>query len=352
MRVLVDAYWWHEGPVSNRLVQRELIRSWRRVHPEDQLTLVLPSKHARGDHEEFDHLTARTGPHGLAVELEYGRLARRARADVVFTHNFAPRGAPSIVFVHDVLFKERPEWFTWQERVYLSRVGPGLSRADAVVTSSTNEARRIARCFPGAPAASPIGLAPEPALLDARPRRPDLPDDLDGFVLSVGRLNVRKNLGAALRGALDSGSVTPRFPVVVVGESDGKAAAWDDDVARAVETGQVVLLGHVDIEELAWLYGHTSLFVYLSLDEGFGLPPVEALAFGAPVLVSDLPVFRENLGDRASYVDPAGPGDVARAIRAAVNAAARTRTHERWEPRSWDAIARSLRAHAAQVVGR
>ena len=77
------------------------------------------------------------------------------------------------------------------------------------------------------------------------------------------------------------------------------------EVGRAVSEGLVRCVPHVTDAELAWLYAGADLFVYLALDEkGFGLPPVEALHFGTPVVVSDIAVFHENLGSLASYVNP------------------------------------------------
>jgi glycosyltransferase involved in cell wall biosynthesis len=87
-------------------------------------------------------------------------------------------------------------------------------------------------------------------------------------------------------------------------------------VQRAIEEGAIRLLGGIDDAELAWLFGHAELFVFLSLDEGFGLPPVEALSFGCPVLASDIPVLRETLGDRATFVDPTDPSAIAAAFQA------------------------------------
>ena len=77
-------------------------------------------------------------------------------------------------------------------------------------------------------------------------------------------------------------------------------------------------LGHVDDSQLRWLYRNTSLFLFFSLGEGFGMPPVEARAFGAPVVVSDLPVMRENLGAEARYADPHSTTGIAEVIREAL----------------------------------
>jgi glycosyltransferase involved in cell wall biosynthesis len=226
------------------------------------------------------------------------------RADLTITHNFTPAVGRSAVFVHDVMFQTSPEWFTRPERLYFALIPLTLPRADVVLTSSVTEARRIERCNRRVGTVHPIGLAVGSALAGADPAPPEGVAPAERFVLSVGRLNVRKNLAFTFAAALRSGALTPERPLVVVGQPQGKGIELDPSVQDAVEEGLIRFLGRIGDGELAWLYAHAELFVYLSLDEGFGLPPIEALTFGCPVLVSDIPVFRENLGDQATFVDP------------------------------------------------
>jgi glycosyltransferase involved in cell wall biosynthesis len=133
-------------------------------------------------------------------------------------------------------------------------------------------------------------------------------------VLVVGWLNMRKNLDTVLHAALRAEVVTPRAPVVVVGEPDGRGADLSAEVEAGVRSGAIRFLGYVSDEQLAWLYAGARAFVFVSLDEGFGIPMLEALHFGAPVVASDIPVFREILGDRATFVPPLDVGAVAAAI--------------------------------------
>ncbi|RHA43144.1 glycosyltransferase family 4 protein [Cellulomonas rhizosphaerae] len=355
MRVLLDGYWWHEGPPSNAMVQRELVRAWARRFPQDELVLVVPSAHvelvraARSVPEGVRLVGVRARPHGVAVMTAYPALARRVGADVVVSHNFVALGKPSVVFLHDVLFQERPEWFTRRERVYLRPVTGLLGRASAVVTSSAHEAHRIERLNGKVRGVRPVGLAPDPALYAIEPHRPsNLGPAVEGFVLSVGRLNVRKNLATTIAAAMQSGTVTREHPLVVVGERDGRAPALDAPARAAIDAGVVVLLGHVPDAELAWLYRHATVFVFLSLDEGYGLPPVEALAFGTPVVASDIGVFRETVGAYATLVDPTDVAGAAAAIAQlggpAVQAAIRLP--------DWDGPVDGLHAAAETAVAR
>ncbi|MRG60106.1 glycosyltransferase [Agromyces sp. CFH 90414] len=319
MRVLFDGFWWGVGPVSNRQVMREFILAWAAVFPQDELVVAVRRRHAAFAREELPDrvavVTTRFAPQGISAILELPFLARRVGADLTLTHNFTPWFGRSAVFIHDFMFLTSPEWFTLRERCYFALMPATVRLSRIIFTSSATEARRIAG-FVGARPVVPVGLAVGSGLLDARLTRPNGIDDVVGFHLAVGRLNARKNLGNAILGSMASGVVDARSPLVIVGEPGGRSAKLPSGVAEAVRRGAVRFLGRVDDGELAWLYAHTDGLLFLSLDEGFGLPTLEARAFGAPLLASDIPVFREILGDAgAVFVDPRDPVAIADGIR-------------------------------------
>jgi glycosyltransferase involved in cell wall biosynthesis len=351
VRVLFDGYWWQRGPISNRQVQREIIRHWVEAFPEDDVVLVL----RRGDVGAAELpagvgvVSTRLWPHAIASLARYPRLARRVGADVIVTHNFTPWSGRSVVFVHDVMFQTSPEWFTRAERAYYALIPLLLSRANAVTTSSMHEAERIRRCNPTVrDRVHPIGLAVGTELRDATPVRPEGVQENERFVLSVGRLNVRKNLHRTFDAALASGSIDRDRPLVVVGEPEGLRTEVGPTVQRAIDAGAIRALGGVDVAGLAWLYRHAELFVFLSLDEGFGLPPLEALSFGCPVLASDIPVLRENLGEHATYVDPF---DVPRIAELLVTLAGQTARVDVPELPGWPATVQRLRSAVLAASG-
>jgi glycosyltransferase involved in cell wall biosynthesis len=318
LRILFDAFWWATGPYSNRQVLREFIFSWERLFPLDQLTVVVQASALEKARRELparvDVVISRLRPQGVSAIIELPFIARRLGADITITHNFSPLFTPSAVFVHDLMFTTNPEWFTAIERAYFSLMTMTLRRADVVVTSSRAEAARIDRVGTARSAAISVGLGFPGSLVDAVPVAPQDVYGLAGFMLIVGRLNVRKNLSVALQAAVGSGAVDAEHPIIVVGEPSGKAADLPIDVAEAVSAGWVKFTGFISDSELAWLYSNASLFLFLSLDEGFGIPTLEALHFGAPILASDIAVFREILGERATFVDPLSTNDIASAI--------------------------------------
>ena len=321
-RILVDGYWWASGPPSGRNVLKSLVGAWSEHHAGDRLTLAVRRDERAGIQEDLLRS-------GIAADLlSYPRAARvQAIAalsagrhspghDAVLTQNFATRapGAVSCVLVHDAIYVDHPEWFSPLERVYLAGLRPTLRRADLIFTTSQSETARIARVWPETrQRLRPIGLGVPVGLSGAAARRPGSLDDDRPFILVVGRLNVRKNLGRLLAAFLQSTTLSASYRLVVVGERDGKVDAGVASSAAA----SISFLDRVGDEELRWLYEHCSLFVFPSLDEGFGLPLIEAHSFGARAVASDIPSFRE-LGLAEAYFDPTSVDAIEHAMSAAL----------------------------------
>ncbi|QHC54253.1 glycosyltransferase family 4 protein [Rathayibacter tanaceti] len=333
---------------------REIVFSWARSFPEDSLVVAVPSSAVETARSELGHrarvVATRLRPQGVSAVLELALLALRLRPDITLAHNFTPLLGRSAVFVQDFLFLTNPEWFTRTERAYFSLMPLSIRRADLVIASSAAESRRIVRTS-AARSAVPVGLGLSRAFASAEPVAPAGVDGLDGFLLAVGRLNARKNLATAIEAALASGVLSPAFPLLVVGEASGVRTEFLPAVRAALDDGSVRLLGRIEVEELRWLYENAALFLFLTLDEGFGLPTLEALACGTPTLASDIPVFREILGEHAHLVDPRDGEAIAATIRELV-------AHPRpaldpapvLEHYSWDAVVQRLRTAMLEVL--
>jgi glycosyltransferase involved in cell wall biosynthesis len=323
-RILVDGYWWASGPPSGRNVLRSLIAAWSEHYASDRLTLVV----RRDEHAAIQDDLGRSG---IDADLQSYTRAARVQAiaalsigrhspghDAVLTQNFATRspGAVSCVLVHDAIYVEHPEWFSPLERVYLSALRPALRRADLIFTTSQSETARVARVWPETrQRLRPIGLGVPVRLSGAAARRPESLDGDRPYILVVGRLNVRKNLGRLLAAFRQSPTLPASYRLVVVGERDGKA---DGAASASASASRVSFLERVGDAELRWLYEHCSLFVFPSLDEGFGLPLIEARAFGARAVASDIPSFRE-LGIAEAYFDPTSVDAIEHAMSAALD---------------------------------
>lgn len=350
MRVLFDGYWWQRGPGANRTVQRELLLAWSCAFPDDELIVALRADaDAAGLPPKARVERTRLWPHALSNRWELPRIARGSEADIIVCHNYTPASGTAIVFLHDVMFEEQPAWFSPAERLYFRPMLPWARRATAVATSTRTEAERVARHAPALPPAVVTGLGIPPGL-ERGSRRPAAVRAQGDFAVTVGRLNVRKNLETVMLAAAHAARVTPEHPLYIVGDTahSGRGSRIPQAVRPLLDDGRIVLLGRVPDDELAWLYANAALTVSLSLDEGFGMPCVEAARFGSPLLVSDIAVYRETVGDYATFVDPldsraAAVGlDAAWGVRPAASARARIT-----DDYSWDRAARTLRAALA-----
>jgi glycosyltransferase involved in cell wall biosynthesis len=307
MRILIDGYWWYEGPQSNRMVMREIVRQWNSDFPGDELIVAAPRRH-RSKFGPMPSLGVKVVDSRLPLQLlintfELPAIARRMSADAILAFNFASPSKLGVVYILDFLFQSNPEWFTVPERVYFAGMPLLARQAKSVITISDSERQRIGDHNPRLKRVLSSGLALAKSLTDAAPTKPNLPITPDSYIVCVGRFNARKNLGTTLRALLHSGTLSPAFPLVLVGEVAGAPADISAEMAAA-QDGSILVVNRLTEGEIRWLYENCRFALSLSLDEGFGLPGVEAAYFGAPVLASDIPVFRETLGESGIFVDP------------------------------------------------
>lgn len=221
-----------------------------------------------------------------------------------------------VVTIHDVATLEHPEWFEGKFAVWYRWLLPRLARrVQHVLTVSEASRQSIIKWTGIAPArVTAIPLAadrrfqPMTQSEEERVRQKlALPER---FVLAVGSLEPRKNL-AGLFAAWQGWENRPRDLRLVVVGGRGK-------VFRGVGFEQlpqdVQLLGRVDDADLPGLYTAAELFVYPSLYEGFGLPPLEAMACGTPVLTSNVSSLPEVVGNAALQVEPDRPERIRAAL--------------------------------------
>ncbi|WP_378147691.1 glycosyltransferase family 4 protein [Cnuibacter sp. UC19_7] len=314
MKLLFDGFWWMTGPPSGRHVLRSLVKQWSESFPQDVINVRVPKEHLASVSNE---LSARSNVTAVPTRLPNHQLSCIAMGgsyDAIITQNFAAlrrSRAVTAVLVHDAIFVEHPEWFTRMERAYLSSVIPLARRSDVVFTSSRAEALRIEKISKRK--VHDVGLA-LPAEFKLAPSSKPGAEIPPRFVLAVGRLNARKNLEMLVRATSPAYQGGTALPLVVVGERNGRTESRDE------EARHVTWLGGVSDGELKWLYAHCAAFVFPSLDEGFGLPILEAASEGARLALSEIGAFKE-LAPESSFFDPTDPVAMATSISRAMSAA-------------------------------
>lgn len=146
------------------------------------------------------------------------------------------------------------------------------------------------------------------------------------FLLTVGTLEPRKNLINLVRAyeLLDQ-KIQQEYPLKIVGGRGWQNQEFEKILENSAAKNQIQILGYLKKEELKELYNQATLFIYPSLFEGFGLPPLEAMASGCPVLVSAVPSLIEVVGSAGEYLDPLDPKDIAKKINTLLNNPSRLR---------------------------
>ncbi len=251
--------------------------------------------------------------------LEWPSAERLTGRTFDVTHSLHPlllpaRAAAQVVTIHDLNFLAHPD----RTRAEIRRDYPALARsharrADRVIVVSRFTAREVERaldvpadrisiCSPGAPAWEPRSTAPA-----------------SGYVLFLGTLEPRKNIGTLLdawaRLVSTRRAGAPPLPdLVLAGHAPPDAAVWRQRITEPPLSGHVRHIGYVAPDDRRALYEGARLLVQPSFEEGFGLPVLEAMTLGIPVVAANRGALPEVLGDAGLLVDPDDPDGMAAAI--------------------------------------
>jgi glycosyltransferase involved in cell wall biosynthesis len=295
---------------------------------------------------------------------------RRRPVDLFFSPShtlppFLPPGTATMVTVHDLSFLHHPETKTRRFRLYMQwMVRHALRRASLVAVDSEHTRRDVIAAF-GAPAdrvitiplaaAARFGEPVEPAVLERVRRRYGLQA---GAIVAVGDVEPRKNLRRLVEAVAllrDRENLRPQLVLV------GKPRRGVEALRRAIDErglgDAVVFTGYVPDDELAAVYRLAGVCVYPSLYEGFGIPPLEAMMCGTPVVASNAASIPEVVGDAALLVDPYSVDEIAQALaRLLTDDTLRreliARGHTRARCFSWEETARRTLEAFAQAVRR
>lgn len=258
------------------------------------------------------------------------RLPLAMRKDGVDLH-FSPsyflpliKVCPAVVVVHDLIIKAKPEWFRASPRFRFDglfwREVRGAERIITVSEHSRGDIVRLLGVDPGR-----VAVIPEAADELFRPvedaealkrirEKYGLPE---GFIFTVGAVHTRRNLERLIEAAAETGRRLGRelFLLILGSPAPFSPPVDIEGTARRCGMGErVKRIDFVGEEELLLLYNACGLFAYPSLYEGFGLPVIEAMACGAPVVCSNTTSLPEVAGEAAAYFDPTSVEDMSRTL--------------------------------------
>ena len=331
MRIAIDAHSVGTKLGGNESYAVNLIESLAQVDSTNDYTLYVTTNEARERfHNRWPNFKVRsTLPHTplIRIPLTLSTELRKNPVDVLHVQFTAPPFCPCpvVVSIHDLSFEHLPQTFNRRSRTQLRlTVRHSARRAARILSLSEHTRRDIIETYGinedhvnAIPLAAPDHFAPVHDSEELQRVRHNY--GIDGeYILSVGSIQPRKNLArlikayASLRG---DGSID-KLPQLVLA---GKCAWLYDETLRALdESGAkeaVILTGYVPEGDLPALYSGALCFVYPSYFEGFGLPPLEAMKCGAPVIVGDRTSLPEVVGEAALMVDPFDVEAIAAAIK-------------------------------------
>lgn len=141
------------------------------------------------------------------------------------------------------------------------------------------------------------------------------------YILAVGTLEPRKNLSSALLAYMQlPADIRKHYPLVLVGMKGWHTSSLEKQMAPLVEAGEIRQLGYLEREDLAAIIAGALTLVYPSIYEGFGLPPLEAMTCGVPVIASNVSSLPEVVGDSGLLVNPHDIDDIAKAMETMITA--------------------------------
>jgi len=263
-----------------------------------------------------EEVKVRAGKYSVSEHWSMARAARRAQVDLYHSPHYTlplPLGCPAVVTVHDLIHVRFSRFFPAGAGIYARTIAGAAVRKARLVLVDSSHVRDDVQEILGVPSdrvrVVPLGISKEFTRRSADEaerflREKKLPS---AYFLYVGARKKHKNLALVID-ALGRMSRADRLPLVLSGPAWRMSHPLAQRAQRAGISSAIHFTGALrSDDDLALLYSGAALYLQPSLDEGFGLPPLEAMACGTPVLSSSAGALRETLGDAAVLLPPSEP---------------------------------------------
>jgi alpha-1,3-rhamnosyl/mannosyltransferase len=270
---------------------------------------------------------------------------------------------PSASVIHDLTFVDLPEYVAPKNLSDLTRFIPAqIRRSSFIITVSEFSKQRINEAF-GVPLSDIVvtPIPPEtPELRDAGAERSILEKlgIASKYILTLGTIEPRKNVPNMIEAYSQLPQEIQQEYTFVIAGGIGWNCKWEVALLEQVkqESRNILHTGYVTHEERSALYQGAALFTWATFYEGFGMPVLEAMSYGLPCALSDIPVLKEAAADSALYFDQTKPASIAKAWqRLLTDASLREHLADAGKKRvakyRWDEVANSLYARIAAAVG-
>lgn len=316
MNIGFDAKWYFEGPISGKMVVKNLLKHMmhNRKHSIVPIFRYKDRTKVKKEFGNIDCIYSKFNNPLISNVFEIPFIINSRKIDVIIFQNFSPFFGrfKKINYIHDIIFEDRPDFFSLLERIYFFPMKYLSRKADLVITISQNEKQRILR-KKYSKNVEYVYHGVDKSLhsfsdLDRKNIR--LPEK---YILAVGRLNIRKNITTLVKSfaLIDDKEIK----LVIVGEKSWKneEISIDDDVKS-----RIIFFKNISNKELGLIYSKSHIFCFLSIDEGFGLPIIEAMSFGIPTILSNCSVMPEVGKNAGVKVDPMNTEDIVKSINSLI----------------------------------
>ena len=372
MKIAIDARKWRDYGIGTYV--RNLVR--RLAHLDRETTYFLfcnPADQAtlRDLAENFVPVVDSSRGYRVQEHVTIPHKVRKLGADLLHSpHYVLPLlcRRRAIVTIHDCIHLLFPEYLPNQvvaPRYAKAMMASAIRRSDLVLTVSEASRRDILDFYPWA---SPDKVEVVPNAIDDAILEDPGEEEMERvreryqirgrFVLYVGNIKPHKNLERLIAafGRLKERPGHEDVKLLIIGDEINKYAGLRRSVEAAGVRQDVRFFGFVPVRTLSALYRLASAFAFPSLYEGFGLPPLEAMACGTPVVTSRLSSLPEVVGDAALLVDPYSVEEIADGLERVLGddvlrADLMARGRERVSQFSWDRSVRKVHAHYMKVLG-
>ncbi|HVF57998.1 MAG TPA: glycosyltransferase family 1 protein [Pyrinomonadaceae bacterium] len=372
MHIAIDAHSIGTGLAGNETYAANLIEALAELDNANRYTVYVTRREAVERYAgRWPHVTVRrTLPHTplVRIPVTFGAELRRRPVDLLHVQYTAPPFAPCpvVATIHDLSFEHLPETFKRRSRMQLRLTVRRTARSAAHIIAPSEYTRRdIISTYGIRPErVSVITLAASQHFKPAARAEVERVRNLYGiegeYLLAVGSIQPRKNLARLVGAYADLRRARPKgkLPQLVL---VGKQAWLYGETLRAIEAQGVgdstILTGYVSEADLPALYTGALCFVYPSYFEGFGLPPLEAMACGTPVITGDRTSLPEVVGDAGLTFDPFDRGALAAVLARMLDnkelrAALSVKGIRRAQTFNWRETARmTLRAYQSAIGG-
>lgn len=332
MRIGIDAKWFYsKSNPSGSVVIRNIVEGISKLQTDDVFYIFLNRDDIdknfpfKQENLKLVYVWGKVNLLSNLFVLPYYVLKFQIECFLFQNYNSPFCKSKKIVYIHDVMYYTHPHFFTLKERLYLYPLIWLQYNCDQIITISENEKKRLVNLkFQNKDKITVVyhgintKFKPKSFynfdFIDSVVDKYSLPSN---YILYVGRLNVRKNIIKLLEALplLDDINIK----LVIVGSPDTTSLNFNNVINELKLTDRVIMLGYTSFDHLPLIYSLAKVFCFPSLEEGFGMPPLEAMASNVPIAVSNASCMPEICSDAALYFDPDSSKDIALTLNKILN---------------------------------